>query len=297
MIDPKAIVSYAQYREDLILLALLLDVKKGYYVDIGANYPTIDSVTKLFYDKGWSGINVEPIKSLHEQLQKERPRDTNLQCGIGSKAGEEALFREYKNISGHSTFVDSQKEAHDESVESVDYKVQIQTLEQIFNKYKPGHINFLKIDVEGYEYEVIKGNNWLKYRPEVICIEANHIDKPWQKILEQKNYKLFIHDGLNDYYVSKESWHRTDGFTERAIKIDYHALRQHQWQSWSADSNDILRLNKIISNQKININNLILDTQRLATAEQLSLKNRPYGSRIKRAIYGLTIDWLRYKKG
>lgn len=293
MIDPKAITTYAQYNEDLILLALFEDVKTGTYVDIGANYPTIDSVTKLFYDKGWTGINIEPIKGLHKQLQKERPKDINLQCGIGDSA-KTATLREYKSVSGHSTFDAMQKAAHGKSEQYVDYEVPIKTLEQIFKDNKLKHIHFLKIDVEGLEYEVVTGNDWTKYRPEVVCIEANHVSRDWRKILTKNNYRLFIADGLNEYYVEKDSWKRTEGFAERIIRIDYHALKQHQQQSWSKDTEDLEELHELVARQAEAIESL---TKSIQEIEKLSLKDRRYLGRLKRSAYGLTVDWVRYKKG
>src|ERR1035438_9594345 len=107
MIDPKNVVTYSQYNEDLILLSLLRDTSEGFYVDVGANYPEIDSVTNIFYKRGWRGINIEPIESLFNQLNKSRPNDINLHCGVGSKSGK-AIFREYTKVPGHSTFDSSQ---------------------------------------------------------------------------------------------------------------------------------------------------------------------------------------------
>ena len=292
MIDPKAVTTYAQYNEDLILLALFADLKTGFYVDVGANYPTIDSVTKLFYDKGWTGINIEPIKGLQEQLQRERPKDINLQCGVGDTP-KKATLREYTSVSGHSTFDAKQKAAQDKRLEYVDYEVQIKTLKQIFDANKVKGIQFLKIDVEGFEYEVVAGNDWKKYRPEVICIEANHVSRDWRPILERNQYRLFIADGLNEYYVEDKAWKRTENFAERIINIDYHALKQHQWQSWSKDSEDLERLHGIIAEQAIAIESL---TQKAREAERLSLKNRSYAGRLKRAVYGLTVDWVKYKR-
>lgn len=295
MIDPKAITTYAQYNEDIILYALLHDVKKGFYVDVGANYPTIDSVTKLFYDKGWTGINIEPIKSLYKQFLEIRPNDINLQCGAGDKPGKVTL-REYTEVSGHSTFDPAQKKQHDASLKYTDYDVDIKTLESILDDTKPKHVHFIKIDVEGFEFEVVAGNNWTKYRPEVVCIEANHVSQDWRKILKDNKYRLFIGDGLNEYYVANESWHRTNGFEERIISVDYHALKQHQWQSWSQDSHDLLHLTELTEQKETLIRNLQQRVVQLEASEGLSLKDRPLRSRLKRAGYGLTVDWLRFKR-
>ena len=102
--ETKPLVSYAQNREDIILSAFFPDLNDGFYVDVGANHPISDSVTKLFYDKGWRGINIEPIKSLHKKLEKDRPEDINLAVGVSSKNGT-AKFSEF-DIDGLSTFSD-----------------------------------------------------------------------------------------------------------------------------------------------------------------------------------------------
>lgn len=201
-------VSYAQNREDIILLGFFPDLKKGFYVDVGANHPVDDSVTMLFYKKGWSGINIEPSISMHKLLSQERSRDVNLRIGISNRQGELKL-REFVKGNGLSTFSNemiAQYSKNPSAVTSVykDYKVPVQTLESVFEKYKPSLIHFLKIDVEGYEFEVLESNNWKKYRPKVICIEANHIIRDWRPMLLSNNYKLVFNDGLNEYYVAGE---------------------------------------------------------------------------------------------
>jgi FkbM family methyltransferase len=295
MIDPKALTTYAQYNEDLILLTLLHDVKKGFYVDVGANYPTTDSVTKLFYDKGWRGINIEPIKGLHRMLEQERPDDVNLQVGAGAEEGE-ATLREYTDVSGHSTFNATQKQQLGSSAKHKDYTVGIRPLKAILKENKAPRIHFLKIDVEGFEYEVIQGNDWKKYRPEVVCIEANHMSKDWRPMLKTAKYKFFIADGLNEYYVAEESWKRTENFGERIVEADYHALKQHQQQSWSEDSRNLAQLNKMASEQQKLIRSLERTIEQLQPMARLSLKDRTYFDRLKRAAYGLSVDWVSYRK-
>lgn len=292
MADTKPTVTYAQYNEDIVLAALLDGVEGGFYVDVGANYPVIDSVTYHFYKQGWRGINIEPVKGLYEQLKKQRPKDINLQCGAGAKRGK-AILREYVKVPGHSTFSSEMKE-EETKLEYVEYEVDILPLKTIFADNKVEHIHFLKIDVEGYEAEVIAGNDWSKYRPEVLCIEANHGAEKWQKLIKDHDYRLFISDGLNEYYLSKESWHRTEGYAERVIKLDYHTLKQHQQQSWDAEKKHIEALEHESQRQKAKNDEL---NHRLNHISSLSLKDQPLRRRIKRAAYGLSVDWLRYKRG
>ncbi len=80
-------IYYSQNREDIILDSFFPDVEEGFYVDVGAYDPDHDSVTKLFYLKGWHGINIEPQEKRHQLFVKKRKRDTNLNIGISSKSG------------------------------------------------------------------------------------------------------------------------------------------------------------------------------------------------------------------
>jgi len=205
----KYIVSYAQNREDVILDAFFPGVEKGFYVDVGANHPEHDSVTKLFYEKGWSGINIEPNGRLFHLLQSERPNDINLQLGV-SNHDDELDFREYVGVGdGLSTFSADMKQSYAKTQSTMspftkdfhDYKVQVTTLAKIFAKQQVQVVDFLKVDVEGYEYEVLEGNDWQKYRPEIICIEANHINKDWHPLLKNAKYQQVFYDGLNEYFV------------------------------------------------------------------------------------------------
>src|SRR6266487_1233476 len=87
-----AFVSYAQNGEDFLLWRLLYDIDAGTYIDIGACDPEIDSVTRAFYDRGWSGINIEPVAAYWERLCRSRPRDVNLNFAAGASDGERDFF-------------------------------------------------------------------------------------------------------------------------------------------------------------------------------------------------------------
>jgi FkbM family methyltransferase len=210
------IITYAQNREDIILDAFFDSDEIGFYVDVGAEAPTDLSVTKIFYDRGWHGINIEPIKRQYELFVADRPKDINLNIGISDKSGKLTL-REYEG-SGYSTFSDDMKAEHATDDESLakqyqDYEVPITTLKEIFREHEVTAIQFLKVDVEGLEYEVLAGNDWKQYRPEVICIEANHVHEDWRSLLKKERYTQVFFDGLNEYY--------TDDSTVRAKKFNY----------------------------------------------------------------------------
>jgi FkbM family methyltransferase len=207
------VISHAQNREDIILSGFFKGVKKGFYVDIGANDPSQDSVTKFFYENEWSGINIEPIPRLYKQLVSARPRDINLNIGISSEAGS-MTFREYPTMHGLSTFAKNIQKGYDglskkeeKYKEFKEYEVAIETLQHVFEKnIAPNlEIDFMKVDVEGLEYEVLEGNDWEKFRPRVICIESNHMTKDWRPFLLDNRYKAVFFDGLNTYYIADEA--------------------------------------------------------------------------------------------
>ena len=209
--DPSVLggcVYYSQNREDLVLASFFSDVEKGFYVDVGGYDPDYDSVTKLFYLRGWHGINIEPQPSGYALFQKKRTRDTNLNIGISNKDSNLTL-RTYTS-GGLSTFSENVKHAYekDPDNDTRDFKeitVAVKTLSEVFQENKVDHIHFMKVDVEGYEYEVLEGNDWEKYRPEVLCIEANHIEHDWKPILKTAGYEFVFNDSLNDYYVDKKT--------------------------------------------------------------------------------------------
>jgi hypothetical protein len=93
-----------------------------------------------------------------------------------------------------------------------DQTVPVMTLAKLLAAHPLEHIHFMKIDVEGFEYQVLAGNDWTKYRPEVICIEATRKIKEYGQLLAKNDYELVWNDGLNDYYLAKESLGRKANF-------------------------------------------------------------------------------------
>ena len=129
------ILSYSQELDDIILYSVLGDtVKKGFYIDVGANDPWEFSVTKLFYEIGWRGINVEPLLHCYKELENDRPRDINVQKGVGSRKGEMTLFVT-KGAGFCSSFDEDIAKKH-RGINRI-YNVPITTLSDICNHYIP----------------------------------------------------------------------------------------------------------------------------------------------------------------
>lgn len=202
-------ISYAQNFEDVMLWRALKHVKAGFYIDVGANDPTLYSVTRAFYDAGWSGINVEPVPAFHERLQEQRPRDINLRIGAGNAVGGFPFY----NIpeSGLATSDSAIAQKHRENgweVETIG--IPVLPLAQICDQHVTGDIHFLKIDVEGAEKDVLEGMDFNRWRPWILVIEAtapmsqHSVHDIWEKLVTSAQYEFVYFDGLNRYYLAKE---------------------------------------------------------------------------------------------
>lgn len=202
-------ISYAQNLEDVMLWRALKNIDKGFYVDVGANDPSIDSVTKHFYLQGWRGINIDPLRQHIEALEVERPRDLNLQLAIGKAEGEIKLWE--TDIRGWATAnIDVVKRHERYGHVGQWHTVRTSTLESVLKEHGAQEIHFLKVDVEGMEEEVLASNDWSTYRPWIVVVEAtlpvSQIEsyQSWELILTAANYLFAYADGLNRFYVAKE---------------------------------------------------------------------------------------------
>src|SRR5438552_1382003 len=202
-------VSYAQNHEDVVLArALRPDDRGGFWVDVGAGDPVVDSVTAAFAERGWRGVNVEPLPFEHERLCAARPADTNLRVALGATAGLGTLFVEPAENRGASTMVPELAEFYRaDGEEFTPIEVQISTLARVVADHVAGPVDFLKVDVEGFEREVLAGADWSSFRPRVVVMEATvpKSDEPahedWEPMLLDVGYRFAMFDGLNRFYA------------------------------------------------------------------------------------------------
>lgn len=205
--------SFSQKGEDLIIDRYFNHKIKGFYIDVGACHPKRLSNTKYFYDKGWNGINIEPNPTRIKLFLQDRKRDINLNIGIGTEV-KTAVFYEFE-ATGLSTF--SKKEM--EALLKIGYKliktkkISMRRLEDIMRKHVKSGIDFMTVDAEGMDLEVLKSNNWGKYRPKFLCIETidfvglllNKNESSNRKelignYLLGKDYREYYNNGLNTLY-------------------------------------------------------------------------------------------------
>lgn len=203
------IVSYAQNFEDVMLWRALQEVKNGFYIDVGANHPKVDSVTKAFYEQGWQGINVEPELELFELLQADRPRDINLNMAISATVSSIDFY--VSAVRGWSTTdKDSSKNLHDKDLLSEVRSVPAITLDELCNKNNVQEVHFLKVDVEGAEKDVLESFSFVDVRPWICVIEATKpttqidVSEDWEYILFEHGYIFAYFDGLNKFYIAQE---------------------------------------------------------------------------------------------
>jgi FkbM family methyltransferase len=198
-------ISYAQYGEDVVLDRVFGEQPTGFYVDIGAGDPVVDSVTQHFYLKGWIGINVEPSVEPFERLARARARDINLNLAVSDREGVQ-LFYHLPLKPGLSTFnseLAAMYRAEGDSL--VEKRIRTVPLRRICQTHIRQAIDFMKIDVEGHEREVLIGTDWRRWRPRVLVIEAGWHAEQWEPILLDAGYlRGPLRDNCNHFYVREE---------------------------------------------------------------------------------------------
>jgi FkbM family methyltransferase len=206
-------VSFAQNGEDVVLQRAFPASYRGVYIDVGAADPVNHSVTKHFYDHGWRGINVDPSPGWFALLRAARPDEVNLQAGVGRADGVLTLYEGPPGHPGGATFSERQAKAYEAELgRPLDtVEVPITTLARICADHVGDRtIDFLKVDAEGFEREVLEGADWERWRPRVVVVEATEPNRPvpnhqdWEDVLVTARYRFVLFDGLNRFYVREE---------------------------------------------------------------------------------------------
>lgn len=198
--DPYALRSYAQEGEDLVLRRLFEDRRSGFFVDVGAHHPRRFSNTYLFYRAGWRGINVEPNPDLTPLFARERPRDITLDLGVSDVPGVLTYYR--FNDAALNTFDPALARERDglrgyRIVGTAEQRVV--RLDEILAQHLPAAtaIDFLTVDAEGHDVQVLRSNDWERFRPTIVLAEAlgaslgDATSSPVHGLLARQGYELF----------------------------------------------------------------------------------------------------------
>ena len=213
-------LSYAQEGEDLVL-ARLFEVEDGpgFFVDIGAHHPVRYSNTYYFYRRGWTGLNVDALPGTANLFRRMRPKDITVECGIGAKEGFLTYFA--FNDPALNTFSAQEAKMINHPPYHVVNKVQlpVMTLAKLLDQQLPKGmaIDFMTVDTEGLDHDVIASNDWDRYRPKVVLVEllntgiADLPSNPTARLLQGHRYQLYAKTCNTFFFLAQEAAHRWNG--------------------------------------------------------------------------------------
>lgn len=194
-----AVHSYSQCGEDAVVLrGIFGEMRDGFYVDVGAHHPFRFSNTAMFYERGWTGINIDIDERAISAFEQCRPNDINVLCGVALQEGY--MNRHLFNEGAVNTLVDKVAEEYKlmPGREIIEQKpVSVRRLSSILDEYMPKgrRLDLLDVDVEGLDEEVIRSNDWSRYRPTVILVETHGVTfesllrHPISRFLSEQDYK------------------------------------------------------------------------------------------------------------
>lgn len=194
-------ISYSQNNEDLVIMRLLNNQRNGFYLDIGAHDPVRFSNTFQLYLNGWSGINIDPLPGCMEKFNKYRPNDINLNIGISSTVGNIKYYN-FEEPAYNTTDVERAKYCIKHNYTKLKNKIDIKvdTLENVLTCYSNDRIiDFMNLDVESRELDVLKSNDWDRFRPKFIAMESLASKEDcMEKVFEDEAIQFLLE---NDYKV------------------------------------------------------------------------------------------------
>lgn len=194
--------AYSQEGEDLILYRMFQGRSSGFYVDVGAHHPMRFSNTHLFYELGWTGINIDAQPGSMDAFRRLRPRDFNVEAAIARTSGERRtlyVFNEPALNSLDEQLAHSREGGPDQRIVISEHSVLTCTLREVLEAHLPAkqHVDFLSVDVEGLDLEVLQSNAWDLHRPTYVLAECYGV--PWSRLgqepvsryLDLQGYDLF----------------------------------------------------------------------------------------------------------
>ena len=203
--------SYSQEGEDIFLNGIFPGRRDGFYVDIGACHPVVYSNTHLFYRRGWHGINIDPAPGSKRLFDRARRRDTNLELAIGTSS-RPLEFYLFEN-SVLNTFDAAQRDicVAGGSKRAGTVSVAVERLDAVLDRYLPKgqQIDFMNVDVEASELDVLGSNDWSRFRPKILCVEIFRVriyemlQHPVGRFLDEAGYEFFAKLKFTSFFREK----------------------------------------------------------------------------------------------
>ena len=200
--NKKPSTHFGEFGEDIFIERLLRNIDRGVYVDVGCYHPFKGSLTNKLYKKNWSGLNLDLSKTSIDLFKIVRPGDINLNLAVTNYDGETFYYQNSPINQQNSLMKTNQSQKKT--------KIKCFSLNTILEEYKIEKFQFLNIDVEGNELNVIKGIDLIKYRPILISIENNELlpidyfESEIYKILIENNYIFINKIGVTNFFITKD---------------------------------------------------------------------------------------------
>lgn len=240
-------ISYAQNGEDVVLWRAFGHLTSGTYVDVGGWDPDVDSVTRVFYERGWRGIDVEPVPEFAEKFRARRERNEVVQAAVTDADVDHVVLHRFGDT-GLSTTLEDLADLHEQSrTDRIEVHVPALRLDEILERSAlvGDTIHFLKIDVEGAEDQVLRSIDLRRWRPWVLVVEATVPNSTetthdrWEQVVVDAGYTFTLFDGLSRYYVSDEHTDLIDRLSYPACALDsYKRIEQVTLEEQLAHAHD-----------------------------------------------------------
>ncbi len=220
-------ISYAQNGEDILLDRLFGD-HIGTFLDVGAHHPVVESNTFFFYERGWRGVNLEPISDLHRLFLEQRPADLNLAYAVSNRDGELPFYVVPDMLSWSTLSAEVAAGHQARGVRVIETRLAIRTLGRLIDEYRLAPPDFVSIDVENQEGQVLEGIPLATWRPKVFVVESTLPNSTapthavWEPLLTRQGYLFAAFNGINRFYLREDLSDKLDLFRVPVNVLDHY---------------------------------------------------------------------------
>ena len=192
---------FAEFAEDVMVNRIFKNQNKGTYIDIGAYHPFKGSLTYTLFKKGWEGTNIDLSKTSIDLFKMARPKDINVCCAISNKTEKKTYYQ--------NSPINQQNSLIKQNSDQREIEIQAYTLDDLLTSRNIKSPDYLNIDTEGNEMEILEGINFKKFNPKLITIEENNffeISKlKNEKIdfMNERNYTLINIIGVTMFFYQR----------------------------------------------------------------------------------------------